>query len=180
MLQPVDGNCVVLKISGDLVTFDQWCYVCVLFIFRGFSTWNLLFLYDIIISFSHLLLKEANSFWKHILIFLSASKIISFFISSISILSNLQKVLEVSSIMSKSGVGPLVVCSVWLMIYEFIIWSFTFFSPLFSSSEALFASSDFDIFMMKLVLSSKFVLSFLSSLDIFYNKALSTIIFWTQ
>ena len=50
--------------------------------------------------------------------------------------------------------------------------------PLFSSSKALFRSSDVDIFIMKLVLSSKFVLSFLSLLDILYKKALSTIFFF--
>ena len=47
---------------------------------------------------------------------------------------------------------------------------------LFSPSEALFISSDFDSFMMYLVLSSKFVLSFLSLLDILYKKAPSTIV----
>ena len=46
----------------------------------------------------------------------------------------------------------------------------------FSSSKILFVSSDFDIFLIKL-LSSKFVLSFLSLFDIWYKKALSTIVF---
>ena len=71
---------------------------------------------------------------------------------------------------------------VWLQLnkvrHVFIIWSFTFWVPLFSSSEALFISSDFDIFIMKLILSSKFVLSFLSLLDILYEKAHSTIFFF--
>ena len=51
--------------------------------------------------------------------------------------------------------------------------------PLFSSSEALslFRVSDFDFFMVKPVLSSKFTLSFLSLLDILYKKAYSTIVF---
>ena len=51
--------------------------------------------------------------------------------------------------------------------------------PLFSSSEALslFRGSDFDIFLVKPVLSSKFVLSFLRLLDILYKKAYSTIVF---
>ena len=49
--------------------------------------------------------------------------------------------------------------------------------PLFSSSKALFKSSDFDIFKIKLILSSKFVLSFLSLLDILYNTARSAIVF---
>ena len=52
--------------------------------------------------------------------------------------------------------------------------------PLFSSSKALFISSDFDIFKIKLILSSKFVLSFLSLLDIWYNTARSAIVFWTN
>ena len=49
--------------------------------------------------------------------------------------------------------------------------------PLFSSSKALFISSDFDIFRIKLVLFSTFVVSFLSLLDILYNTALSAIVF---
>ena len=76
--------------------------------FSRLSTWILLFSHDIVISFSHLFLKVANSFRKHILIFLSVSKIV------LSILSNLLKVLEVSSIMLKSDVSPLAVGSVWL------------------------------------------------------------------
>ena len=31
-----DGSCVVLKFSGDLVKVDQWCYLCVLFLFQDF------------------------------------------------------------------------------------------------------------------------------------------------
>ena len=50
-------------------------------------------------------------------------------------------------------------------------------SYFFLSSEALFLSSDFDIFMIKLVLSSKFVMSFSSLLDILYKIALSTTVF---
>ena len=42
--------------------------------------------------------------------------------------------------------------------------------PLFPSSKARFIRSDFDIFHTKLVLSSKFVLSFLSLLNILYKK----------
>ena len=49
--------------------------------------------------------------------------------------------------------------------------------PLFSYSKALFVSSDFDIFMLKLVLSSKFLWTSLSLLDILYNKPLSTFFF---
>ena len=48
--------------------------------------------------------------------------------------------------------------------------------PLISPSEALFISSDFDRFMLDLVLSSKFVLSFLSLLDVLNKKAPSTIV----
>ena len=43
--------------------------------------------------------------------------------------------------------------------------------------SAVFISSDFDIFIIELVLSSKFVLNFLSLLDIWCKEALSTIDF---
>ena len=49
--------------------------------------------------------------------------------------------------------------------------------PLFSSSRALFTSSGPDIFMMKLVYSSKFVFNFPSLLYVLYKKAFSTIAF---
>lgn len=42
--------------------------------------------------------------------------------------------------------------------------------PLFSSSGALFLSSDFDILMRKLALFSEFVLRFLSLRDILYKQ----------
>ena len=48
---------------------------------------------------------------------------------------------------------------------------------LFPFFEALFISSDFGIFILKLVWSSSFFLSFLGLLDIFWKKAPSTIIF---
>ena len=48
--------------------------------------------------------------------------------------------------------------------------------PLISPSEALFISSDFDRFMLDLVLSSKFVLSFLSLLDVLNKRAPSSIL----
>ena len=37
ILRPVDGECFVLKFIGDLVKVDQWCYLCILFHFRGFQ-----------------------------------------------------------------------------------------------------------------------------------------------
>ena len=49
---------------------------------------------------------------------------------------------------------------------------------LFSFSKEMFISQDFDIFMMKLDLSSKFVFSFLILLDILDKKTLSTIVFF--
>ena len=49
--------------------------------------------------------------------------------------------------------------------------------PLFPFFEALFISSDFGIFILKLVWSSSFFLSFVGLLDIFWKKAPSTIIF---
>ena len=49
---------------------------------------------------------------------------------------------------------------------------------LFSFSKVMFISQDFDIFMMKLDLSSKFVFSFLILLDILDKKTLSTIVFF--
>ena len=58
----------------------------------------------------------------------------------------------------------------------FIDWSLIEV-PWFSSSETLFISSDIDIFMMKLLLSSRFVLHFLSLLDILCKEAISTISF---
>lgn len=48
---------------------------------------------------------------------------------------------------------------------------------LFSFSKVMFRSQDFEIFMMKLDLSSKFVFSFLILLDILDKKTLSTIVF---
>ena len=68
---------------------------------------------------------------------------------------------------------PLKLCKVTQV---FIIWSSSV--PLFSSSEALFISSDFEIFIIKLVLSSKFVLSFRSSFDILHKKGLSMCYLW--
>ena len=47
--------------------------------------------------------------------------------------------------------------------------------PLFSSSRALFVSSDFDIFMMKLCFTK---ICFESLVDILVEKALSTIVFF--
>ena len=62
----------------------------------------------------------------------------------------------------------------------FILLSFTLFSPIIFifPSTAYCISSEFDIFITILVLSSKFVLSFLRLLDILYKKALSTFFFF--
>ena len=52
--------------------------------------------------------------------------------------------------------------------------------PLFSSSRALFTSSGPDIFMMKLVYSSKFVFNFPSLLMFYIRKLLARLLFWKQ
>ena len=49
--------------------------------------------------------------------------------------------------------------------------------PLFSFSEALFVNSGFGIFIMKFVLPSKFVLSFLSYLIFYVRKLLARLLF---
>ena len=71
----------------SIVKVDQWCYLCVLFLFRGFrqsmmlslrlisfsrfSAWILLFSYDIVICFSHLLSKSDSYLPKKIVLFAS-------------------------------------------------------------------------------------------------------------
>ena len=79
------------------VKVDQLCCFCVLFLFGGFQQeFSLIRYCNYFLAF---FLNVATSFWKWILIFLLVSKMISFFISSVSILSNLLKVLGVSAVM---------------------------------------------------------------------------------
>ena len=66
-------------------------------------------------SFLVFVLKSSSFLWKHLLIFLSVSKMISFFKSSFSLLSNLLKLVGVSAIMLNSGVGELDFVSEWLV-----------------------------------------------------------------